>query len=174
MTDLLPPLKPISIKERLSILFVEKGHLDVLDGAFVVVDKIGVRTHIPVGGVVCLMLEPGTRTSHAAVALAARVGTSLVWVGEAGGRFYSSGQLKDQEEKTSTGQRRSVVATVSDEKLKTHARTVLTQGPLQIPVGGCALAAVVGSVSVSENRISQSTLKSGYVRLIAVQFDLGG
>lgn len=92
MPNLLPPLKPIPIKERLSILFVEKGHLDVLDGAFVVVDKTGVRTHIPVGGVACLMLEPGTRTSHAAVSLAARVGTLLVWVGEAGVRLYSSGQ----------------------------------------------------------------------------------
>lgn len=92
MADLLPPLKPIAIKERLSILFIEKGHLDVLDGAFVVVDKSGVRTHIPVGGVACLMLEPGTRVSHAAVALAARVGTLLVWVGEAGVRLYSSGQ----------------------------------------------------------------------------------
>ena len=37
MADLLPPLKPIAIKERLSILFIEKGQLDVLDGAFVVV-----------------------------------------------------------------------------------------------------------------------------------------
>ena len=92
MADLLPPLKPIPIKERLSILFIEKGHLDVLDGAFVVVDKSGVRTHIPVGGVACLMLEPGTRISHAAAALAARVGTLLVWVGEAGVRLYSSGQ----------------------------------------------------------------------------------
>ena len=59
MADFLPPLKPISIKERLSILFIEKGQLDVLDGAFVVVDKSGVRTHISVGGVACLMLEPG-------------------------------------------------------------------------------------------------------------------
>ncbi|MHB8249238.1 MAG: type I-E CRISPR-associated endonuclease Cas1e [Acidithiobacillus sp.] len=92
MAELLPPLKPIAIKERLSILFVEKGHLDVLDGAFVVVDKNGVRIHIPVGGVACLMLEPGTRVSHAAAALAARVGTLLVWVGEAGVRLYSSGQ----------------------------------------------------------------------------------
>lgn len=89
---MLLPLKPIPIKERLSILFIEKGHLDVLDGAFVVVDKTGVRTHVPVGGVACLMLEPGTRVSHAAAALAARVGTLLVWVGEAGVRLYSSGQ----------------------------------------------------------------------------------
>lgn len=91
-SSLLPPLKPIPIKERLSILFIEKGQLDVLDGAFVVVDKTGVRTHIPVGGVACLMLEPGTRVSHAACALAARVGTLLVWIGEAGVRLYSSGQ----------------------------------------------------------------------------------
>jgi CRISPR-associated protein Cas1 len=80
------------MKERLSILFVEKGNLDVLDGAFVVVDKTGVRTHIPVGGVACLMLEPGTRVSHAAVTLASRVGCLLVWTGEAGVRVYAAGQ----------------------------------------------------------------------------------
>ena len=81
MPNLLPALKPIPIKDRLSILFVEKGNLDVLDGAFVVVDKTGIRTHVPIGGVACLMLEPGTRISHTAAALAARVGTLLVWVG---------------------------------------------------------------------------------------------
>ena len=40
----------------------------------------------------CLMLEPGARVSHAAVALAARVGCLLVWIGEAGVRLYSAGQ----------------------------------------------------------------------------------
>jgi CRISPR-associated protein Cas1 len=92
MADLLPPLRPIPIKERLSVLYIERGQLDVLDGAFVVVDVTGVRTHIPVGGVACLMLEPGARVSHAAVTLAARVGTLLVWIGEAGVRLYSAGQ----------------------------------------------------------------------------------
>lgn len=38
------------------------------------------------------MLEPGTRVSHAACALAARAGTLLVWIGEAGVRLYSAGQ----------------------------------------------------------------------------------
>lgn len=94
---MLPSLKPIPIKERLSIVFVEKGEIDMVDGAFVVVDHQGlhvrpVLTQIPVGGVACIMLEPGTRISHRAVALAARVGTLLVWVGEAGVRLYSSGQ----------------------------------------------------------------------------------
>ena len=89
---LLPPLKPIPIKERLSVVFIERGEVDMLDGAFVVVDVTGIRTHIPVGGVACIMLEPGTRVSHRAAALAARVGTLLVWVGEAGVRLYSAGQ----------------------------------------------------------------------------------
>ena len=91
-TTLLPPLKPILMKDRISMLFIQYGEIDVLDGAFVVVDVKGVRTHIPVGSVACLMLEPGTRVSHAAAALAARVGTLLVWVGEAGVRLYASGQ----------------------------------------------------------------------------------
>lgn len=89
---MLPPLKPIPIKDRVSMVFVEKGRIDVIDGAFVVVDSQGIRTHIPIGSVVCVMLEPGTRVSHAAAALAARVGTLLVWVGEAGVRLYASGQ----------------------------------------------------------------------------------
>nr|WP_290620269.1 hypothetical protein [Immundisolibacter sp.] len=38
------------------------------------------------------MLEPGARVSHAAVTRAARVGTLLVWIGEAGVRLYSAGQ----------------------------------------------------------------------------------
>jgi CRISPR-associated protein Cas1 len=92
MTELLPPLKPIPMKDRVSMVFIEYGEIDVLDGAFVVVDVNGVRTHIPVGSVACLMLQPGTRVSHAAAALAARVGTLLVWVGEAGVRLYASGQ----------------------------------------------------------------------------------
>lgn len=93
MTEpILPPLKPILMKDRVSVIFVEKGNLDVLDGAFVVVDKNGVRTHIPVGGVACLMLEPGARISHAAVVLASRVGCLLVWVGDGGVRLYASGQ----------------------------------------------------------------------------------
>jgi len=92
MSSLLPPLRPLPMKERISVLFIERGEIDVIDGAFVVVDATGIRTQIPVGGVACIMLEPGTRLSHRAAALAARVGTLLVWVGEAGVRLYASGQ----------------------------------------------------------------------------------
>jgi len=75
------------------MIFVYYGRIDVKDGAFVVVDEVnGERKHIPVGSVASIMLEPGTRISHAAVRLAAVTGTLLIWVGEAGVRLYSSGQ----------------------------------------------------------------------------------
>lgn len=78
------------------MIFVYYGRIDVKDGAFVVINDLNgqdmERKHIPVGSVVCIMLEPGTRISHAAVKLAAVTGTLLIWVGEAGVRLYSSGQ----------------------------------------------------------------------------------
>ena len=90
------PLKPIPIKNRVSMIFVYYGRIDVKDGAFVVINEVDgqdqERKHIPVGSVACIILEPGTRISHAAVRLAATVGTLLIWVGEAGVRLYSAGQ----------------------------------------------------------------------------------
>jgi CRISPR-associated protein Cas1 len=73
------------------MIFIEKCHLDVVDGAFVMIEN-GVHTQIPAGSIACIMLEPGVRISHRAVELAARVGTLLIWVGEAGVRLYASGQ----------------------------------------------------------------------------------
>jgi CRISPR-associated protein Cas1 len=86
------PLRPIPLKQRAGIIFLQYGELDVLDSAFVLVDANGVRVQIPIAGLACVMLEPGTRVSHAAVALAAQVGCLLVWVGEGGVRLYASGQ----------------------------------------------------------------------------------
>lgn len=87
------PLKPIPLKDRNSMIFVGMGRIDVKDGAFVVVDEVqGERMHIPVGSIACLMLEPGTRISHAAIKLASLTGTLIIWVGEAGVRLYSAGQ----------------------------------------------------------------------------------
>lgn len=94
MSDLpgLPPPRPIPLKDRAQLVFVERAKLDVADGAFVAVNADGTRTQIPVGGLAGIMLEPGARISHAAIALAARVGTLIVWVGEGGVRLYSAGQ----------------------------------------------------------------------------------
>lgn len=52
------PLSPIPLKDRTSMIFLQYGQIDVLDGAFVLINKTGIRTHIPVGSVACIMLEP--------------------------------------------------------------------------------------------------------------------
>src|SRR5690554_517879 len=86
--------KPAKIpqKERISIVHIGKGRVDVKDGAFVVIDKHGVREQIPIGGVSCVMLEPGTRISHAAVRMCAEVQCLLLWSGDGGTRVYSAGR----------------------------------------------------------------------------------
>jgi len=71
--------------------WLQYGSIEVQDGALVLIDKDGVRTHLPVGGLACIFLEPGTRITHEAVALAAEVGCLIQWVGEGGVRLYSAG-----------------------------------------------------------------------------------
>jgi len=88
----LPPLKPLPQKHRLAYIFLARCRVDVDDGAFVAIDSEAVRTQIPVGSVSCIFLEPGARISHAAVHLAGRTGTLLVWTGEGGVRLYAAGQ----------------------------------------------------------------------------------
>ena len=63
---MLPPLKPLPMKDRISMVFLRYGQVDVRDGALVLIDKQGERMHIPVGSIACIMLEPGTRVSHPA------------------------------------------------------------------------------------------------------------
>jgi len=88
----LPKIRPVPIKDRVSVMFAEKCQIDVVNGAFVMINSEGVHTQVPLGTIACLMIEPGVRISHRAVELAARAGTLLVWVGEAGVRLYASGQ----------------------------------------------------------------------------------
>lgn len=88
----LAPPRPIPLKDRASLVFVGRANLDVADGAFVTINSDGTRTQIPIGGLAGVMLEPGARISHAAVAFAARTGTLITWVGEGGVRLYSAGQ----------------------------------------------------------------------------------
>ena len=83
---------PQPIKNRVSVIFIEKAKIDVVNGVWVAIDSNGDRTQIPLGSIACIMLEPGVRISHEAIKVAANVGTLLCWVGEAGVRLYSAGQ----------------------------------------------------------------------------------
>ncbi len=83
------PLKPITMKERVSMIFVYYGRIDVKDGAFVVIDKNGVRKHIPVGSVACIMLA---RTRHPRLPRRRAAGRPGGYAAGLGGRRGSLGE----------------------------------------------------------------------------------
>ena len=57
----LPPPKPIPLKERAALVFVERAQIDVLDGAFVAIDADGVRDAHPSRR--HCVLDAGTRSA---------------------------------------------------------------------------------------------------------------
>lgn len=85
-----PPIMPL--RNRISVLSVERGVVEVDSSALVVTDIGGVRAQLPVGATAALMLEPGATITHAAVKLCAQNKTLIVWTGEGGVRLYSAGQ----------------------------------------------------------------------------------
>lgn len=92
-----PMMKPYDVpvmplKSRIAHFWVERGCIEVIDSALVVVDKNGVRAQLPAGALAVLLLEPGTTITHAAMKLCAESRTLVIWVGEGGVRLYSAGQ----------------------------------------------------------------------------------
>lgn len=84
------PLDLHRIEDRISSLYVEKCHIDRDDNAVVLVNRE--RTvRVPAAFVATLLIGPGTRVTHAAIALLADSGTAVCWVGDRGVRMYAGG-----------------------------------------------------------------------------------
>lgn len=81
----------LPLKEREPFLHLRYGTVDVRDNALVLNDVKGTRMQIPVGAIACLMLQPGTVVTHAAVKLCAEEDCLLIWCGEGGVRLYAAG-----------------------------------------------------------------------------------
>lgn len=79
------------ISGRVSFIYVERAKINRQDSAITVSDYRGI-VHIPIAMLGLLMLGPGTDISHRAVELIGDTGTSLVWVGERGVRYYAHGR----------------------------------------------------------------------------------
>ncbi|WP_099208403.1 type I-E CRISPR-associated endonuclease Cas1e [Urinicoccus timonensis] len=79
------------ISDRVSFIYVERAKINRQESAITVSDYRGI-VHIPIAMLGLLMLGPGTDISHRAVELIGDTGTSLVWVGERGVRYYAHGR----------------------------------------------------------------------------------
>jgi len=75
----------------LSFVYVEHATISRADSAVTFVKEEGV-VHCPAASLSALLLGPGTRITHQAMALLGECGTTVVWVGEQGVRYYASGK----------------------------------------------------------------------------------
>ncbi|MBB1247127.1 type I-E CRISPR-associated endonuclease Cas1 [Streptomyces durbertensis] len=79
------------VADRLSFVYLERCTVHRDDNAITATDADGV-THIPSASIGALLLGPGTRVTHQAMAVLGECGASVVWVGELGVRYYAAGR----------------------------------------------------------------------------------
>lgn len=79
------------IGDRVSFIYVEHAKINRQDSAITIRDKEGL-VKIPCAIIGALLLGPGTDITHRAVELIGDTGTSIIWVGERGVRFYANGR----------------------------------------------------------------------------------
>lgn len=79
------------IKERMSFLYLEHCVINRQDSAIIVTNDRG-TVQVPAASLSVLLLGPGTNITHRAMELIGDVGTSVLWIGEHGVRFYASGK----------------------------------------------------------------------------------
>ena len=77
--------------ERLTFVYLERCTVHRESNAVTATDDDGV-IHIPVAMIGALLLGPGTRVTHAAMALLGASGASVIWVGEGAVRCYATGR----------------------------------------------------------------------------------
>ena len=79
------------ISDRVSFIYVEHSKINRIDSAITVSDYRG-TVNIPCSIIGVLMLGPGTEISHRAMEILGDVGTTVIWVGERGVRYYAHGR----------------------------------------------------------------------------------
>lgn len=79
------------IRDRLTFLYLEHCRINRQESAITVMDARG-TVHVPAAAIGVLLLGPGTNISHRAMELIGNAGTSIIWVGEHGVRYYAHGR----------------------------------------------------------------------------------
>lgn len=98
--------------DRLSFLYMEQCTVHRDANAITATDRRG-TVHVPAATLGVLMLGPGTRITHQAMTLLAQSGSSVVWVGEEGVRYYAHGRPLTLSSRLAMAQARAVATTRS-------------------------------------------------------------
>ncbi|WOC11286.1 type I-E CRISPR-associated endonuclease Cas1e [Gordonia sp. MP11Mi] len=101
------PSELVRVQDRLSFVYVERATIGRDDSAITATDGAGV-IHIPAASLGALLLGPGTRVTHQAMLLLADSGSTAVWVGERGVRYYAHGRPLGRTSRLLDAQARAV------------------------------------------------------------------
>ena len=88
-----PPDLPdlVRAQDRMTFIYLEKCHIHRDSNAITATDERGVM-HIPAAALGALLLGPGTTVTQQAMVLMSESGSTVVWVGEEGVRYYAHGR----------------------------------------------------------------------------------
>jgi len=81
----------VRAEDRISFIYLERAVIHRDQNAITATDERGV-VHIPAASLGALLLGPGTKVTHQAMMLLAESGSTAVWVGERGVRYYAHGR----------------------------------------------------------------------------------
>ncbi len=81
----------VRAQDRLSFIYLERCSVHRDNNAITATDARG-TIHIPAASLGALLLGPGTQVSQQAMVLLAESGSTAVWVGEEGVRYYAHGR----------------------------------------------------------------------------------
>lgn len=79
------------IADRVSFIYIEHAKINRQDSSITVRDVKGL-VRVPAAMIGVILLGPGTEVSHRAIELIGDTGTSIIWVGERGVRYYAHGR----------------------------------------------------------------------------------
>ncbi|MFX0574759.1 type I-E CRISPR-associated endonuclease Cas1e [Nocardia nepalensis] len=80
----------VRISDRVSFLYLDRCVVNRDSNAITATDERG-TVHVPAASIGVLLLGPGTTITHQAISLMSDSGSTVVWVGERGVRYYAHG-----------------------------------------------------------------------------------
>ncbi len=109
MAGVPPPKLPelVRAQDRLTFVYVERCVVHRDSNAITATDESG-TIHIPAATLGALLMGPGTRVTHAAMMTLASSGSTAVWVGERGVRYYAHGRSLAESSRVIEAQARLV------------------------------------------------------------------
>jgi CRISPR-associated protein Cas1 len=110
----------VRVSDRVSFLYLERCVVNRDSNAITATDERG-TVHVPAASVGALVLGPGTTITHQAILLMSDSGSTIVWTGERGVRYYAHGTPLSRSSRLLQAQ----AAAVSNRSKRLHvARTM--------------------------------------------------